>query len=178
MSAFAVNVRRLMAREGLTLGQLVEAAGLHPRTLKRILNGTSRPHARTLHRLAAGLGVETDELFQSPSPVAHRLFDRRTNPAVQDVIDGQPELFEGWSPADFDELFSHVGNGGALTESGTAEMVRSMNAKRVVLRKAALVLESCQADLLIGFVELLYQKITVSDASNNGESTSGRSLTR
>jgi transcriptional regulator with XRE-family HTH domain len=100
MLPYATNVRRLMARNGMTLAQLVEASGLHGRTIKAILSGTSKPHARTLHLLAAGLGVSADELFQNPSLLAHRLFDRRTNPAVQDVVDSHPELFEGWTETD------------------------------------------------------------------------------
>ena len=56
MLPYAVNLRRLMARNGMTLSQLVDATGLHERTIKSILNGTSKPHCRTLHRLAAGLG--------------------------------------------------------------------------------------------------------------------------
>ena len=161
MLSFAANVRRLMARSGMTLAELVECSGLHERTIKAILNGRSRPHARTLHRLAAGLSVSTDELFENPSLLAHRLFDRRTNPAVQDVIDSHPELFEGWTEVDFEELSSRFGTGGALTSGGAAEAVLAMNEKRAVHQKVALLLESSEAPLLIGLVDLLYQKIVV-----------------
>jgi transcriptional regulator with XRE-family HTH domain len=161
MFDFATNVRRLMARGGLTLGQLVAASGLHERTVKAILAGRTKPHARTLHRLARGLGVSTDELFEQASPLAHRLFDRRTNPAMQDVVDAHPELFEGWTETDFEELYSHFGTGGALTPGGAAELVLAMNEKRAVHHKVALLLESGEAALLIGLVDLLYQKIAV-----------------
>lgn len=97
-----------MARSGLTLAELVAASGLHERTIKSILNGTSKPHPRTLHRLAAGLGVSSDELFQNPSLLAHRLFDRRTNPAVQDVVDSHPELFEGWTESDLPLSYQRI----------------------------------------------------------------------
>ena len=77
MPDFATNLRRLMARLGLTLEALSERTDLDERTLKGILSGqSSRPHARTLHKLAAGLGVPADELFQHPSLWAHREFDR------------------------------------------------------------------------------------------------------
>ena len=164
MYFFATNVRRLMARSGMTLSALVEASGLHERTIKGILNGSSNPHARTLHRLAAGLGVATDELFQNPFLLAHHLFDRRTNPVVQDVVDSHPELFEGWTETDFEELYSHFGTGGALTPAGATQAVLAMNEKRAVHQKVALLLETSEAALLVGLVDLLYQKIVVSKA--------------
>ncbi|MEX0675975.1 MAG: helix-turn-helix transcriptional regulator [Pirellulales bacterium] len=164
MCHIATNVRRLMARAGMTLSQLVEASGLHERTIKNILNGTSKAQPRTLHRLASGLGVSSDELFQNPSLLAHRLFDRRTNPAVQDVVDSHPELFEGWTETDFEELYSRFGTGGALSPAGAAEAVLAMNEKRAVHQKVALLLETSEAVLLVGLVDLLYQKIVVSKA--------------
>jgi transcriptional regulator with XRE-family HTH domain len=164
MLDFAVNVRRLMARAGLTLHEVVAATGLNERTIKAILSGRNKPHARTLHRLAAGLGVATDELFQNPSLLAHRLFDRRTNPIVQDVVESRPELFDGWTQADFEELYSRFGTGGALTTPGTTEVVLAMNQKRDVHQRVALLLESGEAELLIGLVDLLYQKAIVSKA--------------
>src|ERR1700736_716005 len=157
----AANLRRLMARLGLTLEALVERSGLDERTLKGILAGTNKPHARTLHRLAAGLGVTTDELFQDPSLLAHRLFDRRTNPVVEEIVSAKPDLFGGWTERDFDELYSRFGTGGALTAAGALEAVRSMNHSREIHRRVALLLESGEAELLSAFVDLLYQRIRV-----------------
>jgi transcriptional regulator with XRE-family HTH domain len=161
MRDFASNVRRLMARCGMTLQQVVEATGLNERTVKAILSGRGKPHARTLHRLAEGLGVSADELFQNPSLLAHRLFDERTNPVVQEVVHSSPQLFEGWTQADFEELYSRFGTGGALTAAGTTQVVLAMNRKREVHLRVALLLESGEAEFLIGLVELLYQKIMV-----------------
>lgn len=161
MRDFATNVRRLMARCGMTLQQLVEATGLSERTVKAILRGRGKPHARTLHRLAAGLGVSTDELFQSPALLAHQLFDRQTNPIVEEVIDEQPQLFEGWRQQDFDELYSRFGTGGALTVEGTRQIVEQMNRKRDIHHKVALLLETGESELLVGLVDLLYQKVVV-----------------
>lgn len=67
MGIYAVNLKRLMARKGITLAGVVEASGLHERTIKSILNGSTNPHPRTLHRLAAGLGASPDEFFR-PAP--------------------------------------------------------------------------------------------------------------
>jgi transcriptional regulator with XRE-family HTH domain len=162
MSDFAANLRRLMARLGITLQDVVQRTELDERTVKGILSGhNSKPHARTLHQLAVGLGVSTDELFQNPSLLAHRLFDRQTNPVVDETVAANPELFRDWTMADFDELYSRFGMGGALTADGALVVVNMMNHKRDVLNKASLLLESSQADVLSGIVELLYQKIMV-----------------
>jgi transcriptional regulator with XRE-family HTH domain len=64
LSVYAVNLRRLMAQSGLTLAQVVSATGACERTVKGILSGRTKPHARTLNRIAAGLNVSADEFFQ------------------------------------------------------------------------------------------------------------------
>ena len=151
-----------MARSGLTLKQVVAATGLCERTVKGLLSGRNKPHARTIQRLAAGLDVSTDELFQKPSLLIHRLFDHRTNRTVDEVVNSHPDWFEGWTDADFAELYSHFGTGGALTEAGATSVVLSMNRKRDVQQKVALLLESAEAELLTGLVDLLYQQIVVS----------------
>jgi hypothetical protein len=46
MFEFALNLRRLMARCCLTLEQVVEASGLSERTVKSLLGGKNKPHAR------------------------------------------------------------------------------------------------------------------------------------
>jgi transcriptional regulator with XRE-family HTH domain len=157
----SANLRRLMARFGFTLEQVVEQSGLHQRTIRGILAGTHKPHARTLNRLAAGLGVTADELFQDPSLLAHRLFDRQTNPMVETVVSSQPDLFAGWAERDFDELYSRFGTGGCLTVEGTLEAVRSMNHNREIHRRVALLLESGEAALLSALVDVLYERILV-----------------
>ena len=67
--------------------------------------------------------MTADELFQDPSLLAHRLFDRRTNPLVEEVVNRQPELFVGWTERDFDELYSRFAAGGSLTEEGALAAV-------------------------------------------------------
>jgi transcriptional regulator with XRE-family HTH domain len=150
-----------MARAGLTLADVVQRSGLDERTVKGVLSGGHNPHPRTLHRLAAGLDVPADELFQNPSLLAHRLFDRATNPLVDEVIAERPELFADWREADFDELYSRFGTGGALTFDGAVESVAAMNRKRAVHGKVALLMETAQAELLENLVEVLYQRVVV-----------------
>lgn len=165
MTGLATNLRRLLARRGLTIEELASAADVDARTIRGVLLGrNARPHARTLTRLAAGLGVDCDELFRNLELEAQRQFDRRSNPIVDEVIEEEPRLFEDWSAAELDELYSHFGEGGSLTKEGTLAAAAAINRKREVQQKIALLLESGEADVLMGIVELLYQRIKVPDA--------------
>lgn len=161
---YARNLRRLMARQGLTLDELARRSSLNLRTIKALLHTASRPHGRTLQRLAVGLAVPVDELFQDPSLLVHRLFDRRTNPIVDEVVAEQQELFRGWTEAEFDDLYSRFGHGGALTRDGAIAVASAINRRRRVQQQVALLLETGEADLLIGIVDLLYRRALASDA--------------
>jgi len=158
---YAANLRRLMAREALTLTELVRRSGMDHRTLKGILAGRHRPRARTLHRLAASFNVPVEELFQDPALLRHRLFDRHTNPVVEEVISAHPRLFHGWTAGEFDELYSRFGTGGALAEQGAVEAAQAMNRRRELLAKATLVLETNESDLLATMIEALYARAVV-----------------
>ncbi len=152
-----------MARFDLTIRQVIAQTGLHEQTVKAILAGNSKPHPRTLKRLATGLGVSEDELFQDPSLLVHRLFDRQTNPAVGQVVENHPALFAGWTESDFDNLYSRFGLGGQLTEEGVIEVVRAMERNRRVHQRVALILETGEAELLIGLVDQIFQRVDVED---------------
>ncbi len=161
MSYFGHNLRRVMARLDLTVQEVAVRSGLDERTVKTILSGVSiKPHARTLHQLARGLGVDTNEFFQSPLMLARRRFDRQTNPTIDDLVAGRAELFTDWSEADFDELYSRMGAGGALTSDGALRAAEAINRKRDLHEKLALLLETEQAEVIAGIVELLYQRVT------------------
>ena len=155
------NLSRLMAGEGISIQQVAERTGLDERTIRGILNGTNKPHAKSLHRLAEGLGVKVDELFLSPTQLLYRQFDRKTNPMVEEVLQANPELFVGWRETDFDELHSRMGAGGALTREGTLAAVDQMNRKRELHEKLDLLLESSQAKLVGGMIDLAYEQIIV-----------------
>jgi transcriptional regulator with XRE-family HTH domain len=159
------NLRRLIARAGLTLEQVAAKCRLDPRTIKGILDGSNRPHARTLHRLAAGLGVSPDEFFLDPAQLVYRCLDRATNPLVAEVVESRPELFSGWTEADYEELHSRFGTGGPLTLEGALAAVDLMNRNRKTLERLAVLLESSQAELIRGIVEVMYDKLVTSDAA-------------
>ncbi len=159
------NLLRLMAAGGLSVRSVAERTGVDERTIRGVLGGGNKPHAQTLHRLAEGLGVKVDEFFVDPARLIYRRFDRQTNPRVAEVIETHRELFVGWTEADFDELHSRVGEGGALTCEGTIEAVRCMNRKRELHAKLDLLLESSQADVAAGILEVLHARVAVEKPS-------------
>lgn len=166
------NLRRLLARNGLTIDELASRSGVDVRSIRGILEGTQRAQSRTLHRLAAGLGCSTDELFLPPAALVARQFDRETNPCVTEVIEAQPELFDDWTEADFHELYSRFGAGGALTSEGVLAVAAQMNRNRGIHEKLAALLESSQAEAIAGIVELLYaQSFTDRDNSQASQSS-------
>ena len=155
------NLLRLMAAEGLSVRCVAERTGLDERTIRGIINGGNKPHTQTLHRLADGLGVKVDEFFVDPAQLLYRRFDRQTNPVVAEVLETDGILFDGWTEADFEELHSRVGTGGPLTVEGALRAVRLMNQKRELHEKLDLILESSQAEVATGVLNVLYEKVTV-----------------
>ena len=83
-------------------------------------------------------------------------------------------MFSAWSATDFDELYSQFGHGGPLTEEGVVTAAEAINAKRSLLRKVCVILESSESELLADFVKLLYRRVTLSDqpADAHGTTTS------
>lgn len=163
MSVYArENLMRLMAARGLTMCGVAAQTGLHVRTVRGILHGDKKAHAKTLHQLAEGLGVPVDEFFVNPAQLVYRRFDRQTNPVVNWVIEDHKELFCGWTESDFDELHSRVGAGGALTVDGALAAVKQMNHKRELHDKLDLLLESSHAEVAAGILNVLYDQVMVS----------------
>jgi transcriptional regulator with XRE-family HTH domain len=156
-----------MARDGLTFQEIVEATGLDERTLRGLVRGTNNPHARTLHKLAQGLDVPVDELFQASGMSPQRAFDEATNPAVENAVQVHAEIFHGWSDAEISELASQFGTGGPLTEAGVLAAAEAINAKRALLRQVSVILESGESELLSEFVKLLYQRIRVTASGDS-----------
>jgi transcriptional regulator with XRE-family HTH domain len=161
VSALSQNIRRLMAQQSLSYDELVEASGLDARTIRGLVRGASTPHARTLHRLAAGLGVPIDELFHSSDGSPEVEFDFATNPIIGEVAAAHPEIFAGWTTAEFRELASRFGVGGGLSEKGAIAAAHAMNAKRRTVEKLAVILESDQADLVTELVDMIFDRVTI-----------------
>jgi transcriptional regulator with XRE-family HTH domain len=162
VQTIATNVRRLMARDGLTFSDVVEVTGLDERTIRGLVRGANNPHARTLHKFVHGLGISIDELFQSAGVWPRQSFDRATNPVVESVVASHSQLFHAWSETDFDELYSHFGAGGRLNEEGVLAAAEAINAKRSLLRQVCVILETSESELLADFVKLLYRRVAIS----------------
>ncbi len=153
------NLWRLMADRLLTTDQLAERSRVDKRTIRAILDRRNRPRPRTIGRLAEALGVPTGELLVEPARRTYRsTFDQATNPLVEQVIESHPEVFAQWTDADYEELHSRMGTGGALTADGALEAARTMNAKRELHEKLEVLLETGQAEVIAGIVELMYAK--------------------
>jgi transcriptional regulator with XRE-family HTH domain len=150
-----------MARDDLTFEQVVAATELDERTLRSLARGVTHPHARTLHKLAQGLGVSIDELFQPVPRTAPRQFDRATNSLVDGCVARNAQLFRNWSQGDFDELYSRFGTGGQLTEEGILSAAQATNIKRDLWRQVSVILESGEAELLSQFINILYGRVTL-----------------
>ncbi len=170
----AGNLRRVMARDNLTFDQVVTATALDERTLRALARGGSRPHARTLHKLAQGLGISIDELFRPVGRSAPRKFDRATNSLVESCVAGHAELFSNWSESDFDELYSRFGTGGQLTEEGILTAAHATNAKRDLWRQVSVILESGEAELLSQFVNVLYRRVTATSLPREASPANGK----
>lgn len=155
------NVRRVMAARGVSARRLAARSGLDARTIRAVLRGRHRPRADTLHRLADALEVSIDELFVDPARLLYRRYDRATNPAVAELVERRPELFDEWSEQDFDELHSRVGVGGALSEEGARRAVEHMNRKRRLHQMLDVLLETDQARIIAGMIELLHDQVVV-----------------
>ncbi|HOP76658.1 MAG TPA: helix-turn-helix transcriptional regulator, partial [Thermogutta sp.] len=142
------NLRRIMSQLGLTINEVAERTKLDKRTIRGILEGSKRPHPKTIGQLAEGLGVSVDELYIDPTRLLYRRLDKQTNPVVEKVIQEYPELFADWTTAEFEELYSRFGMGGAMTEEGVLEAARKTNRRRILQHKLAVLLETSQAELI------------------------------
>jgi transcriptional regulator with XRE-family HTH domain len=91
-------------------------------------------------------------------------FDRATNPIVTQVAAEQPELFVGWSPDDWDELYSQFATGGALREEGVQATAARINHDREVLYRLRILLQTHLADVASGMVDTLYNLVSVEPA--------------
>lgn len=154
----SANLRRLLAQHGLTIAEVARRAEIDRRTVQAVLNDAGKPHPKTIHRLAEAFGVAVDEFYVEPSQLLYRQFDEESNPLVREVVESHAKLFEGWTSADFDELHSRFGCGGALTHEGVLAAAEEMNLRRTLHDKLALLLESSHRELAQKMIELLYDQ--------------------
>jgi hypothetical protein len=161
---FAENLRRRMLDRGIrNFKKLSELTSVDHQLLRRWGSiGISRIDKRNddqLVKVAQVLGLSNpDVLFNEPAERARRAaIDRATNPVVEEVRLERPELFDEFSPDDWDELFSHQGTGGSLNREGVIHFAEKINAKREIRRKFEAVLETHHFRTLAAIIDVLYR---------------------
>lgn len=165
----ARRIRARCAQRGWDVSDLAREAGVSRTTAHQLLAGETRqPHLSTLARIAGALGVSVAELStEVEKDVAvselrtHEAatLDRQTNPRIFEVAEESPQLFAGWTTAEWDELYSTFGTGGALTAEGVRDAASAINRKRETVRKVQVLLETHLADVATQLVEALYRMV-------------------
>ncbi|MCC7420531.1 MAG: helix-turn-helix transcriptional regulator [Planctomycetaceae bacterium] len=171
-AALARKVRARCLPRGWGAGSLARAAGISRTTASQLLAGeSSRPHLQTLEKVAAAFDVSLAELsgdaFAAAAPAeadawvrtSPQDFDRRTNPAVSEVATESPRLFTGWSPDDWDELYSTFGHGGGLNSEGVREAARQINRRREIIQQTKVLLETHLAEVTQRLIDTLYRMV-------------------
>jgi hypothetical protein len=161
---FAYNLRQAMLRAGINFKRLSQRSGVEYSLLRRWgSRGISRIDRRNsvyLEKVADSLGIVSfRQLFEpdfAQTPGPSRTIDRATNPLIADVYRDRPDLFRSYSSADWEELYSLHGTGGALTYQGVLHYAQRINAKRELRRKFEAVLETHHFERLAGLVDELY----------------------
>ena len=160
------NLAELLRRDGITPAALAARSGIDEAIVRALVRGEiARPSLTTLDPLAAALDVDVAELLadgprgeRRPERQGEsRAFDRRTNPVVAEVAAAHPQLFAGWSPADYDDLYSRFGVGGPLSFAGALECAAAINDRRTLTAKVALLLETEHGPTLTATVDRLYE---------------------
>ena len=155
------NLAELLRRREMTPAALAARSGIDEAIVRALVRGEiTRPSLTTLDPLAAALEVDVAELLtagpRSERRQESRAFDRRTNPVVAEVVAAHPQLFTGWCPADYDDLYSRFGVGGPLSFAGALECAAAINDRRALTAKVALLLETEHGPTLTATVDRLY----------------------
>jgi len=155
------NLLRLMANQGLSIGQVARKTGLDERTVRGVLNGTNKPRAKSLSQLAGGLGVSVDEFFLDPSQLLYRHVADSSNPVLEQLIQTDGQLFTGWQESDFTEVLKRTeGQGDQLPlRRDVVAMVTEMNRRRSLHGQLDLLLDSNQSKTIAGILEVLCRQV-------------------
>ena len=164
-SRLSRNLKALLEARRLSTAELAARSDLDETIIRALVRGEiTRPSLTTLDPLAAALEIDVAELLAEPADDRRRAvarIDRRTNPLVAEVIAARPQLFAGWTPADYEDLYSRFGTGGELSFAGAERCAAAINRRRATLAKAALLLETTHAEELAGRVERLFGEIVL-----------------
>lgn len=177
LTSLSTRLQGLRMRKGWNMDRLSEAAGVSRTTLYHLERGDiAKPRASTLYKLAVALGVAPQELSPEaipnvdgdPDGPANRpaeqappwaKFDRHTNSCVQAAYHAGTAHFAGWSPQEWDELYSTFGVGGQMSEQGVLDIARKINRKRETIQQLQVVLETHHAEIAAGLIANLYRLV-------------------
>src|SRR5262245_23021702 len=119
------RVRLERMNRGWDIVELERISGIGRTTLYHLEKGhTQRVRSSTIAAIARAFKIDVAELLapvevgKSADRRRSAAFDRATNPAVAEVARERPEVFEGWTTDDWEEINSQFGVGGQLTPLG------------------------------------------------------------
>lgn len=128
--------------------------------MSQIENGTGpAPRPSTVGKVSQALGLPP--AWWNENRDAAGDFDRATNPEVRAVADRHPGAFANFTSADWRELHSVFGTGGALTEEGVLTEVARLQAKRELIRQLEIVLETHLGEAATAMIRGLYERIAL-----------------
>jgi hypothetical protein len=169
---FRQNVCLLMDRHRLEIGDLARRGPLSRKVLLRWIRvGARQPRGEPLARLARIFGLADPRLLFAADlgdrveswPGRHQV-DRQTNPLVEEVVADEPHLFARFGQAEWNELYSLHGTGGALTREGVRRAAEHLVAKKELRRKFEAILETEHFDALASIINLMYRDSDVEHA--------------
>jgi transcriptional regulator with XRE-family HTH domain len=168
------RVRLERMNRGWDIVELERRSGIGRTTLYHLEKGhTQRVRSSTIAAIARAFEIDVAELL-APVEAARTAerrksaaFDRATNPAVTEVARERPEVFEGWTADDWEEINSQFGVGGQLTPLGALKSAEAINEKRETVRQLQVVLETHLRDVAREVIETFYRMVQATSASAN-----------
>jgi transcriptional regulator with XRE-family HTH domain len=168
------RVRMERMKRGWDIVELERRSAVGRTTLYHLEKGhTQRVRSSTIAAIARAFGLDVAELLAPAEPSTSRTserqrsaeFDRATNPAVAEVARERPEVFEGWTAEDWEEINSQFGVGGQLTPLGALKSAESINEKRETVRQLQVVLETHLRDVAREVIETFYRMVQATSAT-------------
>lgn len=154
------RIRDERAQRGWDQSRLAREAGISRTTLSQLENGRGpAPRPSTVGKVTRALDLPSS--WWDEEQAVARSFDRATNPEVQAVAERHPEAFAALTSADWDELHSVFGTGGALTEEGVLLQAARLHSKRELIRQLEVVLETHLGEAATAMIQGLYERVTL-----------------
>ena len=156
---------------GWDVVELERRSGVGRTTLYHLEKGhTQRVRSSTIAAIARAFELDVEQLLGGSSPASSErqraaAFDRATNPAVAEVARERPQVFENWSPDDWEEINSQFGVGGQLTPLGALKAAEAINEKRETMRQLQIVLDTHLRDVAREVIETFYRMVQATPAT-------------